>query len=70
MTSPSASELAEGRVARMLSTMPAYHHWRQQPLDRCLRRLLDELDEQALMSLAAYALLRLENLSKDHTAAA
>ncbi|MCC6680262.1 MAG: hypothetical protein IT445_05100 [Phycisphaeraceae bacterium] len=70
MTSPSVSRQAEGRVARMLSTMPMFRKWQHQPLDPCLQRLLNELDEQTLMSLAACALLRLENLSKDHTAAA
>ncbi len=45
-------------TARLLSDLPAFKHWQHRPLNRQLKQLLTELDEQMLMSLAAHAVDR------------
>ena len=45
-------------TARLLSDLPAFHRWQNRPLNRQLKQLLSELDEQMLMSLAAHAVQR------------
>ncbi len=46
-------------AARLLSELPAYRRWDNRPLNRQLRRLIAELDEQTLMSLTAHAVKRM-----------
>lgn len=41
-----------------LSELPAFRHWQHRPLNRQLKQLLSELDDQMLMSLAVHALQR------------
>jgi len=46
-------------AARLLSDLPAYRRWDNRPLNRQLRQLVAELDEQTLMSLTAHAVQRM-----------
>jgi len=46
-------------AARLLSDLPAYHRWDNRPLNRQLKQLVAELDEQTLMSLTAHAVQRM-----------
>lgn len=43
-------------ATRLLPDLPAFHRWDQRPLNRQLKQLLAEMDEQTLMSLTAQAL--------------
>ncbi len=52
------SHLTDATVARVLAELPAFERWANQPLDPELRELVRHLDEQALLSLTAYALNR------------
>lgn len=60
MTPAGSAHQIDGRVARLLSALPAYHDWRNRPLDRALRKQLAQMDDEALMSLAAEVLVMLE----------
>ena len=51
---------ADGLVAALLSRIPAYQRWSNQPLDESTRRLLRQADDQQLMSIVAEALVQLE----------
>lgn len=42
-------------TARLLSNLPAFNQWEQRPLNRQLKQLIAELDDQTLMSLTAQA---------------
>jgi len=42
-------------AARLLSDLPAYQRWDNRPLNRQLKQLVADLDEQTLMSLTAHA---------------
>jgi len=42
-------------AARLLSIMPEFNQWEHRPLNRQLKQLIAELDEQTLMSLTAHA---------------
>lgn len=42
-------------AARLLSDVPAFNRWEQRPLNRQLKQLIAELDEQTLLSLTAHA---------------
>ena len=46
-------------AARLLSDLPAYQKWDNRPLNRQLKQLVAELDEQTLMSLTAHAVERM-----------
>lgn len=48
-------------AARLLSDLPAYQKWDNRPLNRQLRQLVAELDEQTLMSLTAHAVQRISS---------
>lgn len=48
-------------AARLLSDLPAFSRWESRPLNRQLKQLIGELDEQTLMSLAAHAVRRITN---------
>lgn len=42
-------------AARLLSDVPAFNRWEQRPLNRQLKQLIAELDEQTLLSLTVHA---------------
>lgn len=42
-------------AARLLSNVPAFNRWENRPLNRQLKQLIAELDEQTLLSLTAHA---------------
>lgn len=46
-------------AARLLSDLPAYRRWDNRPLNRQLKQLVAEMDEQTLMSLTAHAVQRM-----------
>jgi cell division FtsZ-interacting protein ZapD len=46
-------------AARLLFDLPAYGRWDHRPLNRQLKQLLAELDDQTLMSLTAHAVQRI-----------
>ncbi len=51
-------------AARLLSDLPAFGRWDNRPLNRQLRQLLAEMDEQTLMSLTAHAVQRITSGGK------
>lgn len=53
------ADVTDAAVARVLAQSPAFHRWQNRPLPRHLRQVVQELDEQALMSLVALAVQRL-----------
>ena len=55
------NDMQHGNVtaARLLSDLPAYGRWDNRPLNRQLRQLVAELDEQTLMSLTVHAVQRI-----------
>jgi hypothetical protein len=52
-------QYTEVSAARLLFDMPAFNHWERRPLNRQLKQLIAELDEQTLMSLAAHAVTQI-----------
>ncbi len=52
------TEHADPAVARLLAELPAFGRWANRPLNRQLKQLLTDMDEQTLMSLSAHALQR------------
>jgi len=55
------SQPTDEPAARLDSDMPATRPGRPRPLNRQLKQLISELDDQTLMSLAAYAMDRVNN---------
>lgn len=55
----SVNETADVRAARLLSALPMFDRWEPRPLPMGLVRMVDALDEQALMTLTVHALRRL-----------
>ncbi len=48
-------------AARLLSNVPAFNRWENRPLNRQLKQLIAELDEQTLLSLAAHAVKQISS---------
>lgn len=46
----------DARVARVLAEVEPFCRWQNRPLPRQMRQMVQELDDQALMSLAALAI--------------
>lgn len=53
------SQHTDVTAARLLSDLPAFSRWDQRPLNRQLKQLLAELDDQTLLSLTAHAVRRI-----------
>ena len=53
------SQHTDVSAARLLSDLPAFRRWESRPLNRQLKQLICELDEQTLMSLTAHAVQRI-----------
>lgn len=51
-------------AARLLSNIPAFGRWNNRPLNRQLKQLLAEMDDQMLMSLTAHAVQQIASGSK------
>ena len=54
-------DLASGLTARSLAGHPAYRGWQGRPIPDEAQRLVEQLDPQQLMGLAAACLLRLDS---------
>lgn len=48
-------------AARLLSNMPQFNRWENRPLNRQLKQLIANLDEQTLLSLTAEAVERIHS---------
>lgn len=48
----------DARLAQTLAGLPPYRRWENRPLPPQLREMLRELDQQTLMTVAAYTLHR------------
>ena len=48
-------------AAHLMENLPAFSRWDHRPLNRQLRQLLANLDEQTLMSLTAHAVRQIES---------
>ena len=46
---------------RLISDLPGFNRWQNRPLNRQLKQLINELDEQTLMSLTAEAVQRIHH---------
>ena len=46
-------------VAKLLACLPAFEAWSDTPLDPGLQEILNEADQQTMMTVAAYALGRI-----------
>ncbi len=46
----------DATLATLLTCVPAFQRWSNQPLDPALEKLLHEADEQTLLSIAVHAL--------------
>ncbi len=49
---------ADAAIARALAQLPVLRQWSNQPLDRHVRRMIDQADMQTLLSIAVTALDR------------
>jgi hypothetical protein len=49
---------ADASVAMLLATVPAFQQWGNQPLDPKIHSILNNADEQTLLTIAVYALRR------------
>ena len=50
---------ADAAVAKLLACLPAFGPWTDAPLDPSLQKLLNQADQQTIMTVAAYALRRI-----------
>ena len=53
------SDNPSATVAIVLSRLPQFKHWANQPLETAWRQALDQADTQTLMTVAAHALKRI-----------
>ncbi len=59
---------SDATLATLLTCMPAFQRWANQPLDPKLKKLLNEADEQVLLSIAVHALQRAATIDAETTA--
>lgn len=59
----SVTAMTDADIAAMLSKLPIYERWLNQPLPGSIELAVNHLDEQELMTLAAEALRRLTEIS-------
>lgn len=50
---------SDGLVAWCLTRLPGFEHWHNEPVPRQLQHSVQQLDDQSLMSLIAFALMQL-----------
>jgi len=50
---------ADVAVAKLLACLPAFEAWSDTPLDPGLQEILNEADQQTIMTIAVYALRRI-----------